>query len=131
MKKFSFKKPDISFTDVKMPWGKKKVEEAEVEQPAEVEIPEQETVSKKKFSFKMPDMPWHKTEKEKPVEEEKTQEPAKEAPKAEKPEETAKPDMPKQTSDQELERLRSQLTLWRWIAASCAFAALSALILLG
>ena len=73
MKKFSFKKPDITFPKVKMPWDKSKAAEEAVEQPAEEEIIEQDASPKKKFSFKMPGMPRHKTEKEKPVEEEKAE----------------------------------------------------------
>ena len=112
MKKFSFKKPDITFPKVKMPWGKSKAaeeEKAEDIQPVAQEQ-EPEVSTEAKSSFSLSKMPWQKDE------------PPKEAP---------KPEQPKQECTQELDQLRRQLAMWRWIAASCAFAALSAVLLLG
>ena len=130
MKKFSFKKPDISFPKVKMPWFNSKSGEKEVEQPSEADKPEEgtatniepdtepeqeeSTVVKSAFVTPKVSWPWKKAE------------PAEEDSKSEQPSEEAKP-----VSDQEVAQLRRQLTLWRLVAASCAFAALSALMLLG
>ena len=112
MKKFSFKKPDITFPKVKVLWGKSKAAEEEKTEDIQPAAQEQELEvgTEAKSSFSLPKMPWQKDE------------PPKEAPKLEQP----KPECP-----QELDQLRRQLAMWRWIAASCAFAALSAVLLLG
>lgn len=135
MKKFSFKKPDISFPKVKMPWFNSKSVEKEVEQPSEADKPEEgtatniepdtepepkeSTVANSAFVPPKVSWPWKKAE------------PAAEDSKSEQPSEEAKPAAAKPVSDQEVAQLRRQLTLWRWVAASCAFAALSAFLLLG
>lgn len=135
MKKFSFKKPDISFPKVKMPWFNSKSGEKEVEQPSEADKPEEgtatniepdtepepeeSTVVKSAFVTPKVSWPWKKAE------------PATEGSKSEHPPKEAKPAAAKPVSNQEVAQLRRQLTLWRWVAASCAFAALSAFLLLG
>lgn len=48
-----------------------------------------------------------------------------------RPKEDKKDKKEKKKEDPEIARLNKELVLWRLVAASCAFAALSALLLLG
>lgn len=108
MKKFSFKKPDFSQFKIK-PFWKKLGSEPEPDAAAAAPQP---TMQEEKKDIPRPN-PFRK--------------------KPEQESAGAKPQPLKSDAKEspEVARLKKELSAWRWVAASCAFAALSAMLLLG
>lgn len=110
MMKFSFKKPDFSQFKIKPFWKKSSPDSESDSASNPASAKPQSTVQEEAPDIPQPAPFWKKPE-----------------PAAAKPQ----PIKSGGKESPEVARLKKQLSAWRWVAASCAFAALSAILLLG